>query len=122
MFSLALAVVLSQHGPKIIDLNKPVPVLRQENVVRPGNSASVTRAGTVPKPEKADPPAAPVNSNSNSNSAQASPTAAPSTAATDPAKDEQLKELERRQQELLKRAAANDALWRKSVNALAGEH
>jgi hypothetical protein len=107
MLSLALVVVLSQQGPKVIELKKPVPVpvLRQENVVRPAKSKTVTQAGAVPKVEAA------------AANATTSTTAA---AAPDP-KDDQLKDQERRQQELLKRAAANEELFRSAANALAGE-
>jgi hypothetical protein len=126
MLSLALVVVLSQHGPKVIEVkkasvaqnaSKPVPVLRQENVVRPvSSSKSVTQAGAVPKVEAAAAPAPTLGASASSSSASAAPD--PQDAQS---QAEHLKDQERRQQELLKRAAANEELWRSAANALAGE-
>jgi hypothetical protein len=123
MLSLVVLAVVSQsHSPKIIEIGqgKPVPVLRQENVVRPVNSKSVK-------------PATSANDSGTSSSAQATTTVTNTEAkATDDAAaaqdDQAKKEREaqakldqaRRQREIEQAAEATHEEWRNAANALSG--
>lgn len=124
MLSLLLASVVSQsHSPKIIEINqgKPVPVLRQENVVRPATSRSVKPASAT----SADSTASNANAGTTvTNTDAPAPKADPAQAEKsekDKEREEQAKkDLEQRQRDLQKAAQYNDEEWRKAANALTG--
>ena len=121
MLTLVLVSVLSQqHGPKIIEVGQPVPV-RAATKVRTQKTATAPAPEACAKAEAVDAKPMPA-----ATTPTASTDATNGSSAANPAADEAkqaaaAKEYELQKQRMIKHAEDSDELWRKSVDALAGQ-
>lgn len=117
MLTLVLVSVLSQqHGPKIIEVGQPVPV-RAAKKVRAQKTATAPDPEACARAEAVDAKPLPTT---------ASPAETNGSSTANPAADEAkqaaaAKEYELQKQRMIKHAEDSDELWRKSVDALAGQ-
>ena len=121
MLTLVLVSVLSQqHGPKIIEVGQPVPV-RAAKKVRAQKTATAPDPEACAKAEAVDAKPLPTSATNGSSPAATNGSSTANTAEDEAKQAAAAKEYELQKQRMIKHAEDSDELWRKSVDALAGQ-